>query len=459
MALHSFPAPLHRLSAAALFFSLLFAPVFQTRAQQASSQQPITDLERGRAQIMLSQVDEELTKGYYDPSFHGIDIDKRYKDFQERLKRVPTLGEAYRTVAAFLSGLDDSHTFFDPPQRSYRFDYGYRLEMIGDKCFITQVRPGTDAAEKVHPGDEVLKLGSFTVNRKDSWALDYYLYTLAPQPATDFTLRDPNGSVRMVQVRTKYVTGRRVKGVTADDPDISRMVLRRESEVHLLRNRFVVQDDVMIWKLPIFISDDEQMGWMLGGGLGRTIAQAHKYRALILDLRGNPGGEAIALRFLVSSLFDHDVKIATKVMRKSQKDEIAKSRGHDAFSGKLIVLVDSQSASASELLARVVQLEHRGTIVGDLSSGSVMESMYHPLLQTGDFEIYYGASITMANLLMTDGKSLEKVGVTPDEFVLPTAADLAAGRDPALAKAAELAGIKLDPVAAGKLFPYEWPPD
>ena len=157
-----------------------------------------------------------------------------------------------------------------------------------------------------------------------------------------------------------------------------------------------------------------------------------------------------------SQFFDHPVLLETEVSRKESKKVTVKPKGKP-FTGKLIVLVDSRSASASELFARVIQLEHRGEVIGDRSAGAVMEARdYGESLGMG-ISINYGVSITSANLLMSDGKSLEHVGVTPDELMLPTAADLTAGRDPVMSHAVALGGAKLDPVAAGKLFPFEWP--
>jgi C-terminal processing protease CtpA/Prc len=56
------------------------------------------------------------------------------------------------------------------------------------------------------------------------------------------------------------------------------------------------------------------------------------------------------------------------------------------------------------------------------------------------------------------GASLEGQGVTPDEIVIPSAEDLQAGRDPALARAAAILGIKLSSLHAGLLFGKREPP-
>ena len=208
-------------------------------------------------------------------------------------------------------------------------------------------------------------------------------------------------------------------------------------------------DQLMILKLPVFFYTPAEIESIIG--------KARRHSALIIDLRGNGGGSVEVLSLLLGRMFDHDVKIADRVGRSVRSPQIAKSASPH-FDGKLIVLVDSRSASAAELFARVVQIEKRGTVVGDVSSGQVMEAK-HYIDREGVYSVlFYGASITDADLIMTDGRSLEGVGVTPDQTILPTATDLAVGHDPVLARAAEMVGVTLNPEAAGKLFPYEWPP-
>jgi C-terminal processing protease CtpA/Prc len=103
-----------------------------------------------------------------------------------------------------------------------------------------------------------------------------------------------------------------------------------------------------------------------------------------------------------------------------------------------------------------VQLEKRGVVIGDVSAGAVMRSKQYDHNLGTDTVIFFGASITDADVVMTDGKSLERVGVIPDEVKVPTASDLAAKRDPVLAYAAILAGVNISPEKAGALFPIEW---
>jgi len=242
--------------------------------------------------------------------------------------------------------------------------------------------------------------------------------------------------------------GKRLMDLTTTSDYID-LVTRDENEEHATRSRIVELGDVAVWKLRQFDLDFSEVEHEIG------IARRHA--GLVLDLRGNGGGSEDTLRAILGSLMDQDVKIADRVERKATKELVAKRQGKP-FSGKLVVLVDSASASASELLARVVQLTHRGTVVGDKTAGAVMESRIYEEEHGAETMFFYAYSVTEANLIMTDGKSLEKTGVTPDELLLPTGADLAAGRDPVLAHAVALVGGNLEAGEAGRMFPYEWPP-
>jgi len=413
------------------------------------AQQKVDKLTAERVQQMLRKAHEEVRKNYYDTSYHGIDWDAKYLEFDEKLKQITTLGQGFSMVAALMMTLNDSHTFFLPPSRPIRVDYGFRLQMIGDRAFVTRVRPGTDAESKVHPGDEVIAYNRYTVGRDSLWKMNYYYNRLSPLPESDLVLKDPAGQQREVKVEAKVKQLKKVLDLTQGS-DIWQLVREAENADHVVRQRYVEVGEVMIWKMPEFDLNDAEVDHMF--------SIVRKHNALVLDLRGNPGGAVDTLERMLGRVFDHDVKIADRIGRKELKPQMAKAHGKDSFDGKLVVLLDSGSASAAELFARVVQIEKRGTTIGDRSSGSVMEAKRYPESEGMDTKIFYSFEVTDADLIMKDGKSLEHVGVVPDEVVLPTARDLAEGKDPALVRAAELAGVHIDPAQAGKMFPFEWLP-
>jgi C-terminal processing protease CtpA/Prc len=415
----------------------------------AQQQPKIKDADLEQARNMLHAAYSDLKKNYYDPKFGGLDIDARYKEYNDRVAKAVSLNAGMAVVAGYLDGLKDSHTFFLPPMRPYTFEPGFRMKMVGDQCLVSRIRPKMDATEKLHPGDRILKFNNFPVGRDDLWTLTYYFTALSPSPVYELDLQSPDGATRHVSVKAFNRPGKAVLDLSQEGPDVWNLEHQGEDADHV--NRSILQEvgDVTIWKMPQFNLESEQVD--------AAFARVRKHSTLVLDLRGDPGGYTDTLGWMVGSVFDHDVKIADRVGRKDSKPMIAKTRGN-TFKGKMVVLVDSGSASAAELFARVMQLEHRATIIGDRSSGSVMESRHYDETSStgGDTMVAFGFSITDANLIMADGKSLEKSGVVPDEVALPTAQDVAGGRDPVLAHAAELAGGKLTPESAGKLFPSEW---
>lgn len=431
----------------AQLFALLLCSLI-TRAQQT---QQISSLDRDRARAMLENISNDVRKHYYDPKFHGLDWDFKVKETREKIDKAPGLNMALSNIAGALDSLDDSHTFFLPPSRPYKHDFGLELQMIGDRCFVERVRPHTDAETKgLKPGDEILSFNGYRPTRQSLWKIEYVYNALRPAPGVRLMVQSPGEAARQVDVLASMRALKKVMDLSGSDAtfDIFELIREGEDEEHRLRARSVeFGDDLMILKFPEFFLDESQVDSVIG--------KAKKHKALVIDLRQNPGGSVDTLKYLLAGLFDHEIKIGDRVTRDSTKPMTVKGHSH-GFDGKLMVLVDSKSASASELLARVVQLEKRGIVIGDHSSGSVMESKHYNYKLGIDTVSFYGASITDANLIMSDGGSLEHSGVTPDELLLPAPAEMAAGKDPVLAHAAELCGVKLGAEEAGKLFPYEW---
>ena len=183
--------------------------------------------------------------------------------------------------------------------------------------------------------------------------------------------------------------------------------------------------------------------------------EARKFKNLVIDMRGNGGGAVETLQALVGGLVGDKTKIGDVVARKPENPLLARKAG-DVYDGTIIVLLDSLSASAAELLARTLQIAGRAKVLGDRSAGAVMRSRVYDHMIGDRTGVVFATSITSADLIMTDGKSLEHGGVVPDEIILPSASDLASGRDPVLARAAEMCGVPMTPEVAGALFPVEW---
>jgi len=398
---------------------------------------------------MLHEIDSDIRKHYYDPMFHGLDWDGKVRETEQKIDQADPGNKALSEIAALLDSLNDSHTFFVPPQPALRHDYGWQALLVGERCYVVRVRPGSDAEAKgVKPGDEILGINGYAPTRRTFEKIAYFFEVLRPQPSLRLVLRDPAGKERTANIDAQiikdvfnlgFLVGGNIEGKTRL-MDLSR------------HGAPVVEmgDELMILKFPHFYFNE----WKIDGLIG----EARKHKALILDLRGNGGGSEATRRYLLGGVFDKEIKIGALVRRDERKPVVARTHGH-AFAGKLLVLVDSGSVSAAELFARVVQIEKRGVVLGDSSAGRVMRAKFYGCGAGVGFVDPYGAEITDADIIMTDGESLEHVGVTPDEVVLPSVADLAEGRDPVLARAAETLGVKLSPEAAGKMFPFEWPPE
>lgn len=335
-------------------------------AASAKAQGGLGPFDRDSAITMLSAAKEDLRKNYFDPNLRGIDIDSRFKEAEARLKQATTRDQLLIIVAQTMLDLNDSHTFFLPPSRAAKFEYGWEMQMMGDKAFVTAVKPKTDAETKgLRRGDLIVSVDGYPPSRDNMWKMYYRYYALMPAKSIRMVVQSPGESQsREIEVIAKITRGASV----VDWGNVFIRYLRERRDVG--KDREVeFGNELLIWQMTTFATDNDHIDAVMG--------RANKFKSLIIDLRGNGGGYTDALARLASYFFDHDVKVADMKGRKEMKPILAKTRGSSIYKGQLLVLIDSESASASELFARTIQLEKRGTVIGDRSQGAVMAARHY----------------------------------------------------------------------------------
>ena len=364
------------------------------------------------------------------------------------MEKAQSIGQMSGIIAQFLVDFDDSHLFFVPPGKANKTEYGFDYRMAGQKCFVVRVDKKSDAEKAgLEVGDELLAIEGLQPTRDTLWKIQYLLNRLRPQPGLNVIATKPNGQNVKYTIPAKISKGKKVMNLTG--PDLNEYIRESEDAYSKRVKQYFLDklDGVFIWKMPSFSLEPAKVDDLMG--------RAKKSPAIIFDLRGNSGGRVDMLVRLIGNVFDQDVKVADEKKRKETKEIIAKSRGKEAYTGKIIVLVDSGSASASEVFSRVIQLEKRGQVIGDRSAGAVMESRFYGRQLGLDTVIVFGTSVTIADLIMEDGKSLEKTGVVPDVTIIPTGKDVATKRDIVLSRAIESLGLSMTPEVAGAIFPEE----
>lgn len=187
--------------------------------------------------------------------------------------------------------------------------------------------------------------------------------------------------------------------------------------------------DIFVIKLYNFSNQSPNL---FRGALRELIASNSK--KLIIDLRGNPGGFLESSIDIASWFLPIGKPVVLEDFGDNQKQRVYRSKGYNLIDRKykVVVLIDSGSASASEILAGALKDHKVATLVGEktFGKGSVQELI--------DLTPETSLKVTVARWLTPNGLSISKQGLEPDVKVEITKADIEKKLDPQMDKAIEI---------------------
>ena len=333
---------------------------------------------------------------------------------------IPPAVTLMEMAAAAVGGLDEYSAFLTTGQLEDLYakiegnfvGLGVELKTAPDGLLVVHVIPNSPAQRAgIRAGDHLVGVGGRSIG---GLSVDEAAHLLQGPEGSLVTLavaRGP-GAPRAVTVRREHV------------------------EVPSIEEAVIIDRAAGIARVKL-TSFQKTTAADLRAALGRLDAAG--MRALVLDLRGNPGGLLSAAVDVADVFLDRGLVVATR--GRSPEEDFNYSAGRTGtWRMPLVVVIDGDSASSSEILAGAIRDHRRGTIVGSRSYGKGSIQGIFPLEAAG-----VGMRLTTAKFFSPRGLPFSGVGVEPDVPVVTAARPIdgsevaVAQTDAALAAAVDVA--------------------
>ena len=386
----------------------------------------------------FEQVWRIVLEKHFDPTLGCQDWPARRLEFGARLAEAKDAAAAYAVMNGLLGTLKQSHFKVvaprgsaPPPEASGPARAPIHVRVIGDAVVVVDAAVG-GVPSGVPRGAEIVAIDGRPVAEIVAEVKDVALRegevafqtSLAVEGALhgqvgakrEITFKDPGKADAEVtrKVACALPGGELVTiGNLHDIPTVvSHRMMPGTKVGHLAFN---------YWMLPMVTRVEAAMAELRGQGM----------TALVLDLRGNPGGVG-AMSIPVARMLMTQPGSLGKLQFREFAQEFNVAGNPDAFTGPVVVLVDEGTASTSEIFAVGLRDLGRAQIYGGRpSAGAALPSLIEAL--GGGAMLQY----VVGDYHSSKGTVAEGDGVRPDVLVPETRADFVAGRDPVLAAAVQ----------------------